>query len=708
MTLDDLLARLDNPRRTGKGWQANCPACGDRKGHLSVGEGDDGRILIHCFHGCQPQDILSVLGLGVPDLFTGPRRNGHSQAPQVGRATLPPKDPLSWLRDYCGVTEEFIRSLPLHADGSTIVFEFEGSSVWKFRRAGERSFWWEPVGGLQPPLWPCPEDTLPSTVYLAESETDAIVARSLGLPAYALTHGAGTALLHHQAVELARRGAQRVALVLDADDPGRKGAAKQVDHLVGAGLEVVNIDLVSAGIVDPMSGGKDIRDAWLALRDPKVMLERLAATISTPQPNLQPIGGSVGGQVCREMCAADLKARPNPDIRYLDFLGQPGYIPEGWATLIAAYPKCGKTELVARLCSEWTEESVLYVTEEPESIWAARLSRLPGDWRHMRVLFALGMEPEDVLARMKGGTETVVVIDTVRNLLGLRDETDNSEVARALTPFVEAARDGHKTLLLLHHVRKGGGDYGEGITGGHAFLGIVDVALELLRETNLGENKRRIRGWGRLFPISDAVYELRDDGSMNLLGSPKAVELGAVKERVLEVLSDDWARTREVLDELSDPKPSLEQVRLALNALVAGGSVERDPMVEKRGVTYRYRVPKVNLQRTPPMVGSPLGGSASPPAPTPDANTVYHEEDGRALRDGDCRTAGVLMRGMAADEALSMHGGRGDLPERAGNPHLHQQHLQEGDTRVLLVAPHADRREPEVYDGEVPEGEELN
>ena len=33
-----------------------------------------------------------------------------------------------------------------------------------------------------------------------------------------------------------------------------------------------------------------------------------------------------------------------------------------------------------------------------------------------------------------------------------------------------------QTLVLLHHLRKGGGEHGEGITGGHAFLGIVDAA----------------------------------------------------------------------------------------------------------------------------------------------------------------------------------------------------------------------------------------
>jgi hypothetical protein len=330
-----------------------------------------------------------------------------------------------------------------------------------------------------------------------------------------------------------------------------------------------------------------------------------------PPPELAPEDRSVGGPV--EVCAAELAARPAAEIEYLPLLGAPGYIPKGWSVLVAGYPKAGKTELLARLCQSWMGERVLCITEEPASIWAARIRRLAGDWRHVQLRFALGMDPASLLARIQGGAETVVVVDTVWNLLGLQDEADNSEVARVLTPFVAAARAGGKTLVLLHHIRKGGGEHGEGIAGGHAFLGMVDVALEILREQNLGETKRRIRGWGRLFPIDEAVYELAPDGTMALLGSPKAVELGAVKARVLDVLSGEWQTRREILEGLEDPKPAMEQLRLALNALVQEGLAERDPAEERRGATYRYRLatkPELPPIRTP--VVSQVGASPSP------------------------------------------------------------------------------------------------
>jgi hypothetical protein len=70
--VDLLLARLDGARRTGKGWVAKCPAHEDKRASLSIAEGDDGRVLAHCFAGCRAADIVAAVGLELGDLF--PRR----------------------------------------------------------------------------------------------------------------------------------------------------------------------------------------------------------------------------------------------------------------------------------------------------------------------------------------------------------------------------------------------------------------------------------------------------------------------------------------------------------------------------------------------------------------------------------------------------------------------------------------------------------
>lgn len=81
--VDTLLSRLDRVRPTGTGrWLARCPAHDDRSPSLSVGETDDGTVLIRCFAGCGPTEILGAVGLELRDLFP-PRESGYAAKPKA-------------------------------------------------------------------------------------------------------------------------------------------------------------------------------------------------------------------------------------------------------------------------------------------------------------------------------------------------------------------------------------------------------------------------------------------------------------------------------------------------------------------------------------------------------------------------------------------------------------------------------------------------
>ena len=78
MTAENLLSRLERVKRTGAGrYQARCPAHDDKGPSLSIRELDDGRVLVHCFAGCEVHSILSAAGLSFDDLFP-PRALGDS------------------------------------------------------------------------------------------------------------------------------------------------------------------------------------------------------------------------------------------------------------------------------------------------------------------------------------------------------------------------------------------------------------------------------------------------------------------------------------------------------------------------------------------------------------------------------------------------------------------------------------------------------
>ena len=89
--MEVLLGRLEGVRPQGpSSWVARCPAHEDRDPSLSVSV-KDGRVLLHCFAGCAPDEVLGAVGLTWKDL-----RGGESWAwrpPFPSRPKLEPEAP---------------------------------------------------------------------------------------------------------------------------------------------------------------------------------------------------------------------------------------------------------------------------------------------------------------------------------------------------------------------------------------------------------------------------------------------------------------------------------------------------------------------------------------------------------------------------------------------------------------------------------------
>ena len=73
-----LIASKLRGHRSGSGWVARCPAHEDKMPSLSVTEGADGRVLVHCHAGCPQEAVVAAL----KDLGLWPRKE---------RAFKPPK-----------------------------------------------------------------------------------------------------------------------------------------------------------------------------------------------------------------------------------------------------------------------------------------------------------------------------------------------------------------------------------------------------------------------------------------------------------------------------------------------------------------------------------------------------------------------------------------------------------------------------------------
>lgn len=91
MSAAALLDRLERVTQSGPGWRARCPAHDGKSQTLSIRETDDGRVLVHCFAGCDVLDVLAAAGLQITDLF--PARLGQHYSPSS--SSVPARDALA-------------------------------------------------------------------------------------------------------------------------------------------------------------------------------------------------------------------------------------------------------------------------------------------------------------------------------------------------------------------------------------------------------------------------------------------------------------------------------------------------------------------------------------------------------------------------------------------------------------------------------------
>lgn len=111
MRVDDFLGRLEGVRKSGANrWRARCPSCGGKNAtKLSVYEPDSGRVLIHCFSGCDVAAIVGAVGMDLADLFP-PRVDDDKRKPRV-RKPWSARDVVAALEHECLVGVQLLNML---------------------------------------------------------------------------------------------------------------------------------------------------------------------------------------------------------------------------------------------------------------------------------------------------------------------------------------------------------------------------------------------------------------------------------------------------------------------------------------------------------------------------------------------------------------------------------------------------------------------
>ena len=87
IVLNELLHRLEDVRGGKGSYIARCPICGGEKPSLKIDEAG-GRILLHCFAGCDTREICGALGISPEELSDGALKSGEKDEIQEIRALL--------------------------------------------------------------------------------------------------------------------------------------------------------------------------------------------------------------------------------------------------------------------------------------------------------------------------------------------------------------------------------------------------------------------------------------------------------------------------------------------------------------------------------------------------------------------------------------------------------------------------------------------
>jgi len=86
VTSGEFAARI-GARPCSRGWRAPCPSHGSQSATLSIGNGRDGRVLLRCFGGCEPADVVASLGLKMRDLMPPREHASWAATPRRARSS---------------------------------------------------------------------------------------------------------------------------------------------------------------------------------------------------------------------------------------------------------------------------------------------------------------------------------------------------------------------------------------------------------------------------------------------------------------------------------------------------------------------------------------------------------------------------------------------------------------------------------------------
>jgi hypothetical protein len=345
-------------------------------------------------------------------------------------------------------------------------------------------------------------------------------------------------------------------------------------------------------------------------------------------------------------------------IQYLPVLGVDGFIVRGWSHLLAGWWRLGKSELMAATVLPWLRlgEKVLWITEEPDSIWVDRAAMFdeiydPVPWENLTLMDALSAPPNELLEKASDLVEDVVIVDTIREVCGITSMKDDDSVHEAMGPWLRRLRDEQITSIYIAQHRKAAGEQGERVMGSVTLPAKFDVVLEL-ESVNGHERQRRLTARRRRRATAPLIYEMDDDDRIIVVPDGRSrnrVELETTV--VTEVTASAEPLTTAEVRRRMSPQPSLDSVLRALTGAAKDGQILRDPPIADNAWrrTVRWFAPPSTASKLPQDLHTQLGEiSAVESVAAETSSTAAHRpRPDDALKDAhcpECHAVGWLKR----------------------------------------------------------------
>ncbi len=516
MTPRELLARLKGSKRNGNGWSALCPAHNDHNPSLSVRDGDNGGLLIHCFAGCSRERVCAALSIDPRELGPDEARGKDSTSRQTKRESA--------IRQSAGECSRIAVTYDYRDEQNKLLFQLVRSEPKKFRQRrpnGEGGWLWNLNGTRRVP-YRLPEllTADPSaTVFICEGEKDVDNLVALGLLATTNPGGAGK---WRDEYGEALRG-RHVCILSDNDVPGREHSEMVANSLsnVAASVRILALrDLPDKG---------DVSD-WLGAGGKAEELRALVASAppveATSQARLSRTAGEVDPLALRVACMADVQAE---DVSWL----WPPYIPIGKLTILEGDPGIGKSWLTCAIASAvslgrglpgtqpFDPRNVLILSAE-DGLADTLKPRLDAVGADASRVFALD-EPltfdetgllrlELAIAEHKAGA---VTIDPLFAFTGGKVDIHRANECRSITARLAAIAEEHGcAIVAVRHLGKARGN-GHALNAGIGSIDITAAARSvLLAGTDPDDATKRaiVQTKNNLAPHGKAVGFTLEDG----------------------------------------------------------------------------------------------------------------------------------------------------------------------------------------------------